>query len=154
MPQSYLSSTMQLQRGTHICLNINILDQIQRRGARYVCNNYCDRTLGRVTKIIQDLGWQSLQEKREDHRLTLLYKLQNSILDIDPEPTLKPEDSRTRCRSRLQQSAAISTAFNNSFYPQTIRQWNKLPVFVTNAASPEGFEIALANHRATPSMTL
>ena len=114
---------------------------------------YC-RTPGCVTKMIQDLGWQSLQEKREDHRLTLLYKLQNSLLDIDPEPTLKPGDSRTRDRSRLQQLAATSTAFNNSFYPRTIRQWNQLPVLVTDATSLEGFKTALANHRATPSRTL
>ena len=80
--------------------------------------------------------------------------LQNSLLDIDPEPTLKPGDSRARGGSRLQQSAATSTAFNNSFYPRTIRQWNQLPVFVTDATSLEGFKTALANHRATPSWTL
>ena len=138
----------------YLSRDINSLDQVQRRGARNVCNNYWDRTPGCVTKMIQDLGWQSLQEKREDHRLTLLYKLQNSLLDIDPEPTLKSGDSRTRGRSRLQQSAATSTAFNNSFYPQTTRQWNQLPVFITDATSLEGFKTALANHRATPSRTL
>ena len=85
----------------YLSRDINSLDQVQRRGASYVCNKYWDRTPGCVTKMIQDLGWQSLQEKREDHRLTLLYKLQNSLLDIDPKPTLKPGDSRTRGRSRL-----------------------------------------------------
>ena len=79
---------------------------------------------------------------------------QTRICSIDPEPTLKPGDSRTMGRSRLQQSAATSTAFNNSFYPRTIRQWNQLPVFVTDATSLEGFRTALANHRATPSRTL
>ena len=104
--------------------------------------------------MIQDLGWQSLQEKKEDHRLTLLYKLQNSLLDIDTEPTMKPGDSRTRGSSRLQQSAATSTVSNNSFYPRTPRQWNQLPVIVTDATSLEGFKTALANHRATASRTL
>ena len=99
----------------YLSRDINSLDQVERRGARYVCKNYWDRIPGCVTKMIQDLGWQSLQEKREDHRLTLLYKLQNSLLDIDPEPTLKPGDSRTMGRSRLQLSAATSTGFNNSF---------------------------------------
>ena len=51
----------------YLSRDINSLDQVQRRGARYICNNYCDRTPGCVTKMIQDLGWQSLQEKREDH---------------------------------------------------------------------------------------
>ena len=53
----------------YLSRDINSLDQVQRRGVRYryICNNYWDRTPGCVTKMIQDLGWQSLQEKREDH---------------------------------------------------------------------------------------
>ena len=86
----------------YLTRDINSLDKVQRRGSRYVCNNYWDRTPGCVSGMIQDLGWQSLQEKREDHRLTLLYKIQNNLLDIDTEPTLKRGDSRTRGRSRLQ----------------------------------------------------
>ena len=138
----------------YLSRDINSLDQVQRRGARYVSNNYLDITRGCVTKMIQDLGWQSLQEKREDHRLTLLYKLQNSLLDIDPEPILKPGDSRTRGRSRLQQSAATSTTLNKSFYPRITRQWNQLPVFVIDDTSSEGFKTALVNHRATSPRTL
>ena len=86
----------------YLSRNINSLDQVQTWRARYVCNNYWDRTPGCVTKMIQDLGWQSLQEKKGDHRLTLLYKQKNSLLDIDPEPILKPGDSRTMGSSRLQ----------------------------------------------------
>ena len=66
----------------YLSRDINSLDQVQRRGARYVSNNYWDRTPGCVTKMVQDLGWQSLQEKREDHRLTLVYKLQNSLFGL------------------------------------------------------------------------
>ena len=42
----------------YLSRDINSLDQVQRRGARYVCNNYWDRIPGCVTKMIQDLGWQ------------------------------------------------------------------------------------------------
>ena len=38
--------------------DINSIDQVQRWGARYVCNNYLDRTPGCVSGMIQDLGWQ------------------------------------------------------------------------------------------------
>ena len=71
------------------------------------------------------LLWHSLglpysycTKKREAHRLTLLYKIQNNLLDIDPEPILKHGDSRGRGRSRWQQSAATSTVCNNPFYPR------------------------------------
>ena len=141
---------MQLQLETYI----SVKRHKQNEWEPDVCNIFWDRTPGCVAKMIQDLRWQSLQEKGEDHRLTLMYKLQNSLLDIDPEPILKPGDSRTRGRSRLQQTAATSTAFNNSFYPRTIRQYNQLPVFVINATSLEEFKTAQANHRATPSRTL
>ena len=137
----------------YLTRDIDSLEKVQRRGARYVCNNYWDRTPGCVTGMIHDLGWQSLQERREDHRLTLLYKIQNNLLDIDPEPILKRGDTRTRGRSRLQQSAGTSTVCNNSFYPRTTCQWNQLPVFVTDASSLEGFKTALANHRASPLRT-
>ena len=114
----------------YLTRDIGSLEKVQRRGARYVCNTYWDRTPGCVTEMIRDLGWQSLQERREDHRLTLLYKIQNNLLDIDPQPILKRGDTRTMGRSRLQQSAGTSTVCNNSFYPRTTRQWNQLSVFV------------------------
>ena len=82
------------------------------------------------------------------------FTVSEKSINIDPETTLKPGDSRTRVRSRLQQSIATSTAFNNSFYPRTIRQLNQLPVFLTDATSLEGLKTALASHRATPSRTL
>ena len=131
--------------------DIKCLDQVQRRGARYVGNNYWDKTPGCVSAMVRNLGWHSLQEKREDHRLTLMYKIQNNLVDVNHEHILKQGDSRTRGRSRLYQSAATSAVSSNSFYPRTTRQWNQLPVFVTDATSLEGFKAALANHRAAPS---
>ena len=93
----------------YLTRDIDSLEKFQRIGARYVCNNYWDRTPGCVTGMIRDLGWQSLQERKEDHRLIILYKIHNNLLDIDPEPILKRGDTRTRGRSRLQQSAGTST---------------------------------------------
>ena len=138
--------------GPYLTRYIDSLEKVQRRGARYVCNNYWDRTPGCVAGVILD-GSRSLQERREDHRLTLMYKIQNNLLDIDPEPILKRGDTRTRGRSRLQQSAGTSTVCNKPFYPRTTRQWNQLPVFVTDATSLEGFKATLANHRASPLRT-
>ena len=156
MPSSQLLPVLNYESaawGPYLTKYIDSLEKVQRRGARYVCNNYWGRTPGCVTGMIRDLGWQSLQERREDHRLTLLYKIQNNLLNIDPEHILKREDTRTRGRSRLQQSAVISTVCNNSFYPRTTRQRNQLPVFVTDATSLEGFKAALTNHRASPLRT-
>ena len=44
----------------HTKEDINILDNIQRRGARFVCNNYFDKTPGQVTAMINSLNWVHL----------------------------------------------------------------------------------------------
>ena len=52
--------------------DINTLDKVQRRGARFVCNNYTDRTLGCVTAMINSLGWIPLSTRRCHQRLIML----------------------------------------------------------------------------------
>jgi hypothetical protein len=42
---------------------IKALENIQRRAARFVTNNYTDRTPGCVTNMITSLGWGSFLEK-------------------------------------------------------------------------------------------
>ena len=49
----------------YLTRDIDSLDKVQRRGASYVCNKYWDRTPGCVTRVIRDLGWQSLHRKEK-----------------------------------------------------------------------------------------
>jgi hypothetical protein len=133
--------------------DINQLEQVQRRGARFVHNNHWDRSPGCVSHMLKDLGWRPLQEIRQDLRLTLLYKIQHHLVDVDPGPILSRSDTRTRGKSRLQQATSQSTVYNNSFYPRTISQWNHLPILVTDSTCLEGFKTALAQLRASPSRT-
>ena len=44
---------------------ISQIEQIQRKSARYVLNNYTDRSPGAVTNLINTLKWESLQSRRE-----------------------------------------------------------------------------------------
>ena len=41
--------------------DIKTLEQVQRRAASYVYNDYTTRTLGCVTAMVKDSGWESLQ---------------------------------------------------------------------------------------------
>ena len=54
---------------------IKALENIQRRAARFVTNNYTDRTPGCVTNMITSLGWQSLEQRRQNSRLCMLCKI-------------------------------------------------------------------------------
>jgi hypothetical protein len=130
--------------------DINHLEQVQRRDARYVTNNHWDRTLGCVSKMINALGWQPLQQQRQDFRLTLLYKIHHWLVDMNPEH-IQPSDKRTRSRARIHHTAAGSRIHNNSFYPRTVREWNHLPTPITDATSLESFKTAMSLHRPASS---
>jgi hypothetical protein len=62
---------------------MNSLELIQRRAARFVNTDYKTRTPGWVTKMLDDLGWDSLQSRCQDNRLAMLYRIQNDLVDIN-----------------------------------------------------------------------
>ena len=64
--------------------HIQLLEQVQRRTARYVFNNYCNCTLGCVTQLVKDLHWETLEERRRSGQLCMLYRITNNFVDIDP----------------------------------------------------------------------
>ena len=67
----------------HLRRDITKIEQVQRRAARYVTNNYSDKTPGSVTKMLDDLGWDTLEERRKRTRLLMLYKMKHNIVDMD-----------------------------------------------------------------------
>ena len=44
---------------------IRLLEKVQRRAARYVTNNYTDRSPGTVTSMLEYLKWKSLEHRKE-----------------------------------------------------------------------------------------
>ena len=65
------------QKDTHV------VEMIQRKAARFCMNNY--RGESSVTELIETLGWDSLQIRRKQARLSLMYKLSNNLIDINLE---------------------------------------------------------------------
>ena len=64
--------------------NIDELEKIQRRAARFVTGVY-----GRyqsVSKLIKELEWDSLSLRRTVNRLTIMYKILNKEIAIDIPP--------------------------------------------------------------------
>ena len=54
-------------------LDINKVEAVQRRAARWVTNNYS--SYSSVTQMINSLGWRSLEQRRADARLIMFYKI-------------------------------------------------------------------------------
>ena len=87
---------------------INTLECIQRRATRFVFNDYTSRTQYCVTTMLGDLKWDTLQTRRSDNRLCMLYCIQNELIDINKSTYLKGGDSRTRGGLKFyQQSVTI-----------------------------------------------
>jgi hypothetical protein len=126
---------------------IGNLEKVQKRAARFVFNNYTNRTPGCVTKMVESLKWEKLEERRKTNRLCMLYKIKNGrLIDIDSHQYIQSNDSRTRGKYRLYQERTSSEAICNSFFPKTIRDWNQLLANTTSANTVEGFRSARKAH--------
>ena len=55
--------------------DIDRLERVQRSAGRFITRDYKSREEGCITKMLTDLGLSSLEERRRQQRLTLLYKV-------------------------------------------------------------------------------
>ena len=76
----------------HRTTDINRVEQVQRRAARFEQRNSWDRTPGCVSRMVRELGWPPLVDRRREHRLTMLYKIQRGLVDINPWPILRTKE--------------------------------------------------------------
>jgi len=98
-----------------VAKDINKLENIQRRSARFVKGDY--RTTSSVTQMLQELGWHNLQSRHRDLRLALLYKVVMGHVGIQPEDVgLVAADDRTRAKHQFKFRAVSSStqAFRHS----------------------------------------
>ncbi|MEW8548727.1 MAG: reverse transcriptase family protein, partial [Candidatus Thiodiazotropha sp.] len=56
------------------------IEMVQRRAARWTMSDYARTTS--VTSLLQQLGWQTLEERRNVARLCLFYKIVNGIVAV------------------------------------------------------------------------
>ena len=74
--------------------NILKLEMVQRRAARFVTKmplRQSDGQYASVSERIQDLGWKSLQERRKNNRLVMLYRVVHNLVEIPHHTTPFPE---------------------------------------------------------------
>ena len=85
------------------------LEKVQRQAARFVHGNYSERDPGCVTRMVSDLGWETLDNRRKKDRLTTLYKIWHGLVDMDTGDVLRLNDRCTRGQQRLYQPMSRST---------------------------------------------
>ena len=121
-----------------VCVQISSLKPLDQLKPGYVYNNYTSHTPGCVTDMVNELGWESLEGRRQISRLCLLYKTYHGLIDIDKTAYLRPGDSRTRSHAGVYQEHTKHEVYYNSFFPRTIREWNRLPNGVTTSTTVDG----------------
>ena len=73
---------------------INQVEAVQRRAARWTKHDY-GRTSS-VTDMLQSLQWRRLDQRRIDSRLSLCYKITNSLVAIPLEDYMTLTNRRSR----------------------------------------------------------
>ena len=70
----------------HTRTQINQIEKVQRRAARYVTNQY--RNTSSVTDMLQHFNWPSLEIRRTRVRLIMFCKIIHHVVAIHPLDTL------------------------------------------------------------------
>ena len=88
-----------------------------------------------MSGILEELKWETLQKRRKDNRLILMYKGLKGKARIPTDDLIA---MNRRCRNQhsmvFQMPSASKDSYKKSFLPQTIRDWNALPDSLISSA--------------------
>ena len=124
----------------HTQSNIQKLEKVQRRAVRWTKHSYSN--YNSVTQMQNDLGWQTLQDRRDIGRITMFYKIVYGLVAI-PLPSYLGQPMRMSRHLHplsYRQVHTTSNYFKFSFFPYTIVMWNSLPASLVLTTELEGFK--------------
>ena len=121
--------------------HIDQLEMVQRRAARFVLNDYSRQSS--VSAMMSALGWDTLQQRRDNARTTMFYKIKHNLVDITPDPPLRDARTSRGNPKQISQLPVQKSVYKNSFFPATIVLWNRLPRHVVEQPTLEGCQSAL-----------
>jgi hypothetical protein len=123
----------------------NKLESVQAEAARVVTGGTRQVSL---SKLYAETRWEYLKDRREKHRLTYFYKMNNGLtpgyLSSLVRNTLRNiHDHNTRHSTLISPVRARTTLYAHYFLPQTVRSWNLLPDSTHNCPSINVFKSRL-----------
>ena len=120
---------------------IHQLEMVQRRAARWTLNRH--HNTSSVKGMLEDLQWRTLEQRRTDCRLVLLFQSIHGPVQIPPTNYLQPSlntTSRKKHNYTYQQCSTRTNYFKYSFFPYTTVIWNNLPYQLVNSPSVISFK--------------
>ena len=118
---------------------IHQLEMVQRRAARFTLNRY--HNTSSVNNMLSELEWPTLQKRRENVRLTMMYKIHNNLAHLPAQDYIMQATQATRNSQphSYQVPYSRTESHRQSFFPRTVRDWNALPRNTVTAPSVEAF---------------
>ena len=111
------------------------LENVQKRAARFMTRNLSHET-GSMTGIFEELKWEIIP-LRKGGRIKGSYYCKK-VCEVKSKFMQMTLSQNRRCRYQhsmaYQNSYASKDAYKKSFSPQTIRDWNYLPISLISAA--------------------
>ncbi len=106
--------------------NIQKLEGVQRRAARFVCGDYSRHSS--VTEMLNKLEWPSLEQRRAEARLSLFHRIVNNTVDVNGDVLMTKSTRPSRKKNCVQyiRPQTSKDCFKYSFIPRTIVQWNNI----------------------------
>ena len=106
---------------------IQQLEAVQSRAARFVTG---DKTTSSTSQMIANLGWSSLQQRRTEARLVMMFGITHDFVDIPVAQYLQHPAKVMHIRGPSQRymlQFCRTDMYYHSFFPAGIQLWNQLP---------------------------
>ena len=118
------------------------LDKIQNEAARIVTGA---TKLVSLNTLYSEIRWETLEQRRKNHRLTLFYKMRYSLTpqylsSLVPESISNVSNYNLRHSNNLRGINARTTQYQQSFLPTAIKEWNNLPLELQQSNSVNSFK--------------
>ena len=122
---------------------MNTLERIQYHAALAITGSWKGTNLNR---IYNELCWESLSDRRWGRRLFHFYKIQINFTPPylkDPIPPIRSHLFSSRSVNVINEIRCKSKSYSNSFYPDSIRCWNKIGPELHNSPNLKSFKLGI-----------
>ena len=124
--------------------NIDNIESVQRRAARFILRNYNYGPDSHLTSQIQHtLKWIPLQHRRTLYDLVTFYKIRANYINIRFPETVRQSPHQPDRYLHIQ--SLHSDACKYHFFTRTVRMWNLIPVQAITTDSVNTFRTLTTN---------
>jgi histone H3/H4 len=121
------------------------LENIQLEAARLVTGAK-RKTIRRL--LYEDVQWETLETRRQTHKLITMYKIQNDLTtttlqELLTQTTAERHDYNVRSQENLTVPRASTTTYQQSFFPSSTKLWNNMDPNQRNLSTLEAFKESL-----------